>query len=201
MKELFSKFRLFLARQSGIFLEPDRDYMIETRLAPVMRQWKFTSLEALLNLAMNGSNPDLSKVVIEAMLTGETFFFRDRPVFEVFREKILPGIISERQGERKLRIWCAACSSGQEPYSVAMILDEEARALRGWNIEIVATDLSATAIENARAGFYNQFEVQRGLPVAHLLRYFGREQERWHIAEHLRSPGRIPPVEPSFRSD
>ncbi len=187
MKNRLERFRAFIAAQTGIVLEADRDYMVDTRLLPVMRANKITSLDILLDQAMAGTNPSLTQSVIEAMLTCETFFFRDRPVFQVFREEILPEMIEARQSTRCLRIWCAAASTGQEPYSLAMILDENAAALKGWQVEIIATDISSMALETARSGLYNQFEVQRGLPVALLLRYFVREQERWRIAEHLRS--------------
>jgi chemotaxis protein methyltransferase CheR len=187
MSERMEKFRAFLAKRTGIALDADRDYMIDTRLFPVLRQKGVADVEKLIDLAMSGRDESLTQAVVEAMLTGETFFFRDKPVFDSFRNVLLPEMIAARRDTRRLRIWCAACSTGQEPYSIAMILDEEARALRGWQIEIVATDISESAVKAARAGSYNQFEVQRGLPVALLLRYFHREAERWMISEHLRS--------------
>ena len=187
MSERMEKFRAFLAKRTGIALDADRDYMIDTRLFPVLRQKGVADVETLIDLAMAGRDEGLTQAVVEAMLTGETFFFRDKPVFDSFRNTLLPEMIAARQNTRRLRIWCAACSTGQEPYSIAMILDEEARALRGWQIEIVATDISESAIKAAKAGSYNQFEVQRGLPVTLLLRYFHREAERWQIAEHLQS--------------
>lgn len=187
MSELFDRFRAFILKQTGIALEPERDYMIETRLSPVQRAFGLPDLSALLAQAMADRHPELARATVEAMLTGETFFFRDRQVFHALRETILPDVLEARKDLRRLRIWCAACSTGQEPYSIAMILDEEARHLRGWQIEIVATDLSQGALDTAREGLYNQFEVQRGLPVALLLRYFHRDRDRWRIAEHLRS--------------
>jgi chemotaxis protein methyltransferase CheR len=187
MSELLSTFRSFLLKRTGIALEADRDYLVESRLSPLLRIAGIGDLQALLVQAMSGSRPEVTRLVTEAMLTGETFFFRDRQVFQTLRETILSELLEARSEQRRLRIWCAACSTGQEPYSLAMILDEEARRLRGWQIEIIATDLSETAIETARAGLYNQFEVQRGLPVSLLLRYFSRDKDRWRIAEHLRS--------------
>lgn len=187
MSARLGKFRNYLEQRTGVAIEADRDYMIEMRLMPVLRTSRLPNAETLVEAAMSEADPRLTQAVIEAMLTGETFFFRDRLVFDAFRDLILPEMIQARKDVRRLRIWCAASSTGQEPYSVAMLIDEEARALRGWNVEIIATDLSQTAVDSARSGFYNQFEVQRGLPVAYLLRYFVREQERWRIAEHLRS--------------
>jgi chemotaxis protein methyltransferase CheR len=120
-------------------------------------------------------------------MTNETFFFRDRVPFDNFRDAILPKLMEERQEQKRIRIWCAAASTGQEPYSLTMILDQEMRKLAGWNVEILATDLSTTALERAREGRYTQFEVQRGLPISHLLRYFLAEGENWRINEHLRA--------------
>ncbi len=181
------KFRSFIATRTGIALETDRDDRLDLRLTPVMRAHKISGLSVLLDRTIGGGEPLLTQAVIEALVTAETFFFRDRQMFDIFRDEILPALISARQHVKRLRIWCAAASSGQEPYSIAMILDEKARDLRGWRIEIIATDISTAVLEAARAGYYNQFEVQRGLPVALLLRYFHRENERWRIAEHLRS--------------
>lgn len=201
MSVRMEKFRAFLEQRTGIVLDADRDYMIDTRLFPVLRQKKIADVATLIDLALSGRDETLTRAVVEAMLTGETFFFRDKPVFDSFRNVLLPQAIAARQETRRLRIWCAASSTGQEPYSIAMILDEEARSLRGWQIEIVATDVSESAITAARAGSYNQFEVQRGLPVALLLRYFHREADRWQIAEHLRSRIEFKPfnLKDSFR--
>lgn len=187
MNDHHARFRTFIEKRTGLALDADREYMVEARLAPLQRTLGVKNLVDMLETAMNGADPALSRAVTEAMLTGETFFFRDRQVFQSIRETILPEILNARRDVRHLRIWCAACSTGQEPYSVAMILDEEARNLRGWRIEIIATDVAGGALEIARDGLYNQFEVQRGLPVALLLRYFSRQGDRWRLAEHLRT--------------
>ncbi len=115
------------------------------------------------------------------------FFFRDRAPFDLFGTVILPYLIQARATERNIRIWCNACSTGQEPYSLAMAIDEAAPRLTGWRIDLQATDVSRSAVRAAREGLYNQFEVQRGLPANVLLRYFNREASHWRIAEHLRS--------------
>lgn len=187
MTNWFDTLRTFVTRATGVALDADYRQIAEARLAPVMRRFELHSLEALVFRASAAADEELTQAVVEAMMTGETFFFRDRKPFDVLREQILPALIESGEEDRSLRIWSAACSSGQEAYSVAMLLDEMARELRGWSTEIVATDVSHSAIAKARNGCYNQFEVQRGLPVAMLLRYFSRDGDAWAIAEHLRS--------------
>jgi chemotaxis protein methyltransferase CheR len=182
----FEFLRRFLHQRSGLSLESDKLYMVESRLLPIAREAGLPDLPSLVKRLEAGDRA-LSQAVIDAMTTNETFFFRDRVPFEKFRSVLLPQLLATRASERRLRIWCAACSTGQEPYSLAMLLDEEARRLAGWRIDIVATDLSRRAIESARQGLYSQFEVQRGLPITMLLRYFQRIGERWQISEFLRS--------------
>ena len=134
-----------------------------------------------------GHDMALAQQALEAMTTHETLFFRDRMVFEHFRSVLLPKLIELRASTRKLRIWCAAVSTGQEAYSLAMILDDEAKKLQGWNIDILGTDLSHRTIDIARNGVYSQFEVQRGLPINYLLRYFRRQEESWRLAEPIKA--------------
>jgi chemotaxis protein methyltransferase CheR len=187
MSYAFARFRRALESRTGIALDADKQYLAESRLSPIMRTRGFPSLLALVDVFERDDDPSVVQEVIDAMTTNETLFFRDKNTFENFREDVLPKVMERRSEKRSLRIWCAACSTGQEAYSVAMTLDQEARALRGWSLEIMATDLSTTAVEAARGGAYSQFEVQRGLPTAHLLRYFQRDQENWRINEHLRA--------------
>ena len=186
MTVIFDTLRQFLYERSGLSLDADKLYLLESRLMPVVREAGLTDIGALLKRLQAGDRA-LAQSVIDAMTTNETFFFRDRAPFEKFRNVMLPKLLEARAHERRLRIWCAACSTGQEPYSLAMLLDEEARRLTGWSVEIVATDLSSRAIEAARQGLYSQFEVQRGLPITMLLRYFQRAGDRWQINEFLRS--------------
>jgi chemotaxis protein methyltransferase CheR len=187
MSYAFARFRRALESRTGIALDADQQYLAESRLSPIFRTRGFSSLLALVDVFERDDHPSLVQEVIDAMTTNETLFFRDKNTFDNFREDVLPKVMERRNEERSLRIWCAACSTGQEAYSVAMTLDQEARALRGWSLEIMATDLSTTAVEAARAGVYSQFEVQRGLSTAHLLRYLHRDQENWRINEHLRA--------------
>jgi chemotaxis protein methyltransferase CheR len=187
MSSDFDALRHFLSHSSGLSLDADKGYLAESRLAPTIERAGVANLGELMRRLNTRTDPELSQAVIDAMMTNETFFFRDRIPFDNFRRTILPQLLETRRGVRKIRIWCCACSSGQEPYSLAMILDEEAQKLVGWNVEILATDLSRSVLAGAREGLYSQFEVQRGLPISHLLRYFRQEGERWRINEHLRS--------------
>jgi chemotaxis protein methyltransferase CheR len=183
----FDALRLFLSRSSGLSLDADKAYLAESRLAPLIQRAGLADLGELMRHVHAGTSPELNRDVIDAMTTNETFFFRDRTPFENFRRNILPHLLETRRYVRRIRIWCCACSSGQEPYSLAMILDEEAQKLAGWQVEILASDLSRSSLACAREGLYSQFEVQRGLPIALLLRYFRQEGDRWRINEHLRS--------------
>jgi chemotaxis protein methyltransferase CheR len=187
MSSAFDRLRIFLSRASGLSLDAEKAYFAESRLQPLMQREKLADIDALV--ARIGSDPysGFAREVVNAMTTNETFFFRDRTPFDNFRNIVLPALLEARKDVRRIRIWCAACSTGQEPYSLAMILDEEAQKLTGWQIGILATDLSSSVVADAREGFYSQFEVQRGLPISLLLRYFAQAGDRWRINEHLRS--------------
>jgi len=187
MNSDFEMLRQLLNRRSGLSLDAEKAYLAESRLQPLVQQLGLSGLGGLVKLLLSGGHEDLEREVVEAMTTNETFFFRDRVPFDNFRKVIIPYLLQARRDSRQIRIWCAACSSGQEPYSLAMLLDEEAHRLAGWKIEILATDLSRSVINAARNGLYSQFEIQRGLPITQLLRYFRQEGERWCINEHLRS--------------
>ena len=175
-----------LKERSGLVLSQDKAYLLESRLGPVARKWEFAGFDQLCQALRVGGNEELIRDVTEAMTTNESFFFRDTKPFDLFRDTVLPHMLQARSGRRSFRIWCAACSSGQEPYSLAMILKEKAVELSGWNVEIVATDLSNEILKKAIAGEYSQFEVQRGLPVTLLVKYFTQEGERWQIKPEIR---------------
>src|SRR5579872_2469614 len=187
MSSAFDVLRNFLVRAAGISLDADKAYLAESRLQPIIHRLELADLDALVVRIASGQHPDLAREVVDAMTTNETFFFRDRVPFDNFRKFVLPALLEARKDIARIRIWCAACSSGQEPYSLAMILDEEAQRLSGWSVEILATDVSHNVVGAAREGVYTQFEVQRGLPISQLLRYFQQDGERWRINEHLRS--------------
>jgi chemotaxis protein methyltransferase CheR len=178
--------RKFLKDSSGLDLSADKHYLIESRLLPIARKASLPGIAELVQKLKGGSTP-IANQVIEAMTTNETFFFRDKVPFDHFREAIMPEILQARASRRSIRIWCAAGSTGQEPYSLAMCLKEMGAALAGWRVEILATDLSLEVIEKSKAGLYSQFEVQRGLPIQMLVKYFKQTGELWQINPEIRA--------------
>ncbi len=178
--------RKLLKQRSGLVLSAEKQYLVESRLLPIARRHGIAGLHELVAMLKAAEGKPLAAEVIEAMTTNETFFFRDKLPFEHFRTAILPTLIAARANEKRLRIWCTAASTGQEPYSLAMTLKEIAGALIGWRIDILATDLSGEVIDRAKAGVYSQFEVQRGLPIGLLVAYFAQVGEQWQIAQSLR---------------
>jgi chemotaxis protein methyltransferase CheR len=177
----------FVLRRSGVALDPSKSSRAAERLVSLARHPEFGSLVALMEKLEQGTFPALEQAVIEAVLTSETSFFRDKPTFDHFQNVVLPRLIVARASQKQLCFWCTACSTGQEAYSLAMILEDRFRDLAGWRVEIIATDISSVALESARKGNYSQFDVQRGLPVALLLRHFRREAGGWQISDNLRS--------------
>ncbi len=176
----------FLRERSGLVLSEDKAYLLENRLLPVARKRMMGSLDDLFQTLRALNDDDLIREVTEAMTTNESFFFRDVTPFEQFQQMVLPRFIEARASTKRLRIWCAAASTGQEPYTLAMILNEQRDKLSDWRIEIIATDLSTAALDRARAGSYTQFEVQRGLPVQYLVKYFEQQEAHWQIDGAIR---------------
>ena len=183
----FDFLRGYLKQRSGLAMTAEKRYLVESRLAPVCRRFNLVSLHDLVGLLKVGHNNAIERAVVEAMTTNETFFFRDRVPFDLFRDVLLPQAITRNQARRRLRVWCAAASTGQEPYSIAMLLQEAGQRLAGWQVEIVATDLSTEVIERAKLGLYSHFEVQRGLPVQWLIKHFTQIGEQWQISPGLRA--------------
>jgi len=178
--------RKLLRERSGLVLSADKQYLVESRLTPVSRKHGLASLSEVVAKLKGGHEP-LTVDVVEAMTTNESFFYRDKIPFEHFREAIIPGLIAARARERRIRIWCAAASTGQEPYSLAMMLKEMKDKLGGWRVEILGTDISVDVLEKAKAGVYSQFEVQRGLPIQMLVKYFTQAGDTWQIAPDIRA--------------
>jgi len=178
--------RKLLKDHSGLDLSADKQYLIESRLLPLSRKAGLSGISELVQKMKGGSTAIIAQVV-EAMTTNETFFFRDKVPFDHFRDSIMPEILKARASRKSLRIWCAAGSTGQEPYSLAMCLKEMGAALAGWRVEILATDLSQEVIEKSKAGIYSQFEVQRGLPIQMLVKYFKQNGELWQINADVRA--------------
>lgn len=183
----FDFLRNFLLTRSGLALTREKRYLVESRLTPICRQRNLADLGTLVRELRTGTARDLERLVIEAMATNETLFFRDRTPFDTFRNALLPMLLPVRARARKLRIWCAAASSGQEPYSLAMVLDEMAAEFAGWRIEIVATDICEDIVARAKRGLYSQFEVQRGLPINLLLKHFTQVGDQWQLSSKIRS--------------
>lgn len=180
----------FLARllkeRSGLVLTKDKGYLVENRLMALVRERRFKNLVEMIAALKNGEKT-LSDGVVEAMMSKDTGFFRDWKPFEHFRTVVLPNALAARKAKRNFRILCAGASTGQEAYSVAMILDDVASSIADWNIEIVGIDLSASALTFATEGFYSQFDVQRGLPIRALLKHFQKDDDSWRLADKIRS--------------
>ena len=180
--------------RSGLTLTKDKGYLLESRLLPVARQYSLKTLEELVMKLRSRPDNALIRDVVEAMTTNESFFFRDIKPFDQFKTVVLPHLMSIKAATRSIKIWSAACSSGQEPYSLAMILKEEKAKLTGWNIDIIATDLSTQILQKAQLGQYAQFEVQRGLPIQLLVKYFKQNGDRWQIDQSIRDMVRFRPL-------
>ena len=178
--------RKLMKDRSGLILSDDKQYLVESRLLPVARKAGLASLGELVAKMRNGAESTIRDVV-EAMTTNETFFFRDKIPFDHFKDSVIPDLLKARATRRSLRIWCAAASTGQEPYSLAMILKDMGAALAGWRVEIVATDLSQEVLEKCKSGIYSQFEVQRGLPIQKLVTHFKQVGESWQISPEIRA--------------
>jgi chemotaxis protein methyltransferase CheR len=178
--------RKLLKERSGLDLSADKQYLVESRLIPLARKVGLPGITELVQKMKSGADA-LTAEVVEAMTTNETFFFRDKVPFDHLRETMLPSLLKARAARRTLRIWCAASSTGQEPYSIAMCLKELGSALAGWRVEIIGTDLSQAVLEKSRAGIFSQFEVQRGLPIQMLVKYFTQIGELWQLNPELRS--------------
>ena len=183
----FELLRDLLKERSGLALTEDKVYLLESRLNPVARKFGMERLEDLVEQLRTARNEKLVSATTEAMTTNESFFYRDGQPFITFEKEVLPRIIDSNKHSKSLRIWCAACSTGQEPYSLAMILKENQAKLLGWRIEILGTDLSAEVLEKARVGIYSQFEVQRGLPIQMLMKYFKETNDMWQLDSSIRA--------------
>jgi len=183
----FDYIRRLVLEQSAIVLDGDKQYLAESRLLPLARRDGFDSLSSMVASLLARKVDGLHRHVVEAMTTNETSFFRDFHPFEALRKSILPQFMIQRASNRELNIWSAACSSGQEPYSIAMLLEEDFRGMAGWNVRLMASELSAEMLARAREGRYSQLEVNRGLPAKLLVKYFRQKGVDWQIAEELRN--------------
>ena len=179
--------------RSGLVLSADKTYLVESRLAPLARRDGFPSIDELVTAIKVRRDSNLIDAVVDAMTTNETFFFRDKTPFDIFEQSVLPELIARKRGGT-IRVWCAAASTGQELYSLAMVADAMGPRMGGCKLEILGTDISERCLEKAKAGVYTQFEVQRGLPVQMLLKHFKKEGEAWKIDDRLKTNIRFRPM-------
>jgi chemotaxis protein methyltransferase CheR len=191
--EDFDLFAKIVYQRSGLVLTKEKAYLLDSRLMPVARRWNLKDLGELAGVLRTRMDESLLADITDAMTTNESSFFRDQKPFDQFRQIVLPKFLQARAATRRLRIWSAACSNGQEPYSLAMILDEEASKMPGWNVEIVATDLCRDVLEKAKQGLYTQFEVQRGLPITMLVKHFTQVGDKWQISKAMQSKVKFQP--------
>lgn len=184
--EHFEFIRALLKDRTGLVVTREKMYLLEARLLPLARAHGCKTLEDLIDLCRVKRDESVAVAICEAMNTHESLFFRDNAPFELFKDSIVPELLERRAAHKSFRVWCAACSSGQEPYSLAMVLDEMSAKLQGWRADIVATDISHAVLKRAAEGLYTQFEVQRGLPVQHLVKHFTQEGENWRLSPRIR---------------
>ncbi|MCB1720337.1 MAG: protein-glutamate O-methyltransferase CheR [Alphaproteobacteria bacterium] len=182
----FDIYKDLLKEKSGLVLTQDKSYLVESRLNPVAKKWGYDSLDTMTMALQGVPDKDLVRDIVEAMTTNETSFFRDSRPFDLFKDVVIKYMKEARAPRRRLRIWCAAASSGQEPYTIAMLLKEAAMEFPGWSFEIIATDISHDILNLAREGRYTQFEVQRGLPIQLLMKYFTQDGDRWQLNDEIR---------------
>lgn len=180
-----------LEARTGQQLTMSRRWRIETALSALLRERGISTLDELITILVMGKEPSLSQKVVEALLNNETYFFRDRAPFDMLQRHALPELAQRRAQNKHLKIWSAGCSTGQEVYSLSMLFVEEAEKWRGWTIDILGTDVSTTCVDRARGGTYSQFEVQRGLGINQMIRWFEETSEGWRAVEALRKPVRF----------
>ena len=183
----YAYLRQLVYEHSQNVLDPSRDYLFETRLAKLLRNHGLTHMEELVQLLRLKRNPALERQVAEAMTINETSFFRDGRPFELLRTELLPPLIESRRTTRSLRFWSAACSTGQEGYSIAMMLLEHFPQIAGWNLKIEGTDISAEVVHRCQAGSYHRIEMNRGLPARNIVRFFDHHGEDWTVKPELRA--------------
>lgn len=183
----FAYLRNIVFDHSANVLDPSRDYLFEARLHRLLCSHGIGSLDRLVSTLKMQPDAPLHRAVAEAMTVNETSFFRDHRSFDLLREDLLPKLIEKRRALRRLRLWSAACSSGQEAYSLAMMISENFPLLTDWQIDIFGTDLKAEMVERAQAALYQRIEINRGLPARYLLKYFRQEDDQWRVAASLRA--------------
>ena len=180
-----------LEARTGQQLTMSRRWRIETALSALLRERGIATLDELITILVMGKEPSLSQQVVEALLNNETYFFRDRGPFDVLQRHALPELAKRRESSKRLRIWSAGCSTGQEVYSLAMLFAEAPEQWRGWTIDILGTDVSNSCVDRARSGVFSQFEIQRGLGINQMIKWFEEVADGWRAVEPLRKPVRF----------
>ena len=180
-----------LEARTGQQLTMSRRWRIETALSALLRERGIATLDELITILVMGKEPSLSQKVVEALLNNETYFFRDRAPFDVLQRHALPELAQKRSKSKRLRIWSAGCSTGQEVYSLSMLFAEQPQLWHGWTIDILGTDVSTGCVDRARNGSYSQFEVQRGLGINQMIKWFEETADGWRAVEPLRKPVRF----------
>ena len=184
----FDIYKDILKEKSGLVITPDKTYLLESRLGPVAKKWEFATLDDMAGALRGLPDAKLVNDIVEAMTTNEPSFFSALNPFNIFKDVALPYMADARKMSRKINLWCAAASSGQEPYSIALIFQEMAASLlSGWNNKILGTDISHEILDQARKGLYTQFEVQRGLPIQMLMQNFTQVEEKWQLNDNIRN--------------
>lgn len=187
MDTSFDYVRHFVKNEAGIVIDPGKEYLVESRLTPIVRSEGLASIDALVQTLRSSRQTELHRKVVDAMTTNETTFFRDVEPFELLRKELLPSLIQARKLSKRLTIWYAASSTGQEPYSVSILIREHFPELADWKIEQIGTDICRKALERAKAGRYSQLEMNRGMPAQLLPRYFEKQGLEWQIKDTIRS--------------
>ncbi len=183
----FDYVRDVVRKNSAIVLEPGKEYLVESRLTPLARPVGVADIAKLVSRLRSEPRGPLLAKVVDAMTTNETSFFRDRHPFDALATHVLPDLLRKRADERRLQVWCGAASSGQEPYTISMVLADELARTPGWQVQILATDINEQMVERTREGRYSQLEVNRGLPVAMLVRHFDKIGREWRVKPELRA--------------
>lgn len=182
----FEIYKDLLKEKSGLSLTQDKAYLIRSRLNPISKKWGYDNISVMTHVLRGVPPKDLIDDIIEAMTTGDTSFFRNKKAFDVIRDTVLPYYLSRQGGDKHIKIWCAAASSGQEPYSLAMLLKEEQENMPDWRFTITASDISHEILERAKEGVYTQFESQRGLSVSMLMKYFSQNGNTWSLSDEIK---------------
>jgi chemotaxis protein methyltransferase CheR len=186
-EQQFSQLSNLLKNETAVVLGSGKEYLVEARLTSLMREEGFATLSDLIEVVLRKSNPNLNQKVLLALTTNETSFFRDLAPFELLRTKLLPDLLGKRVANKSITVWCAACSTGQEPYSLAMLMKHSFPQLADWNVKILATDLNPNVVAKARKGVYTALEVNRGLPAPMLVKFFTQHGDLFFINDDLKS--------------